>query len=66
MRASMERIEKEGFNLNISRYVSTANVEERIDLNILYSELVLLDQKIDVATKRHNEFLEELNLPLLP
>lgn len=66
MRASMERIEKEGFNLNISRYVSTANVEERIDLNILHSELVLLDQKIDVATKRHNEFLEELNLPLLP
>ncbi len=32
MRASMQRIEKEGFNLNISRYISTALPEERVDL----------------------------------
>jgi type I restriction enzyme M protein len=66
MRVSMERIEKEGYNLNISRYVSTANVEDKVDLDSVYSELVSLDQKIDAANKRHNEFLKELDLPLLP
>ena len=66
MRVSMERIEKEGYNLNISRYVSTAEVEEEIDLGAVNSELVSLEQKINAATKRHNEFLKELGLPLLP
>ncbi len=66
MRVSMERIEKEGYNLNISRYVNTAEVEEEVDLRAVHSELVSLDQKIDAATKRHNEFLKELGLPLLP
>ena len=66
MRVSMERIEKEGYNLNISRYVSTANVKEKVDLESVYSELVSLEEKIDDATKRHNEFLKELDLPLLP
>lgn len=66
MRVSMERIEKEGYNLNISRYVSTAEAEEEVDLGAVHSELVSLDQKIDAATKRHNEFLKELGLPLLP
>ena len=66
MRVSMERIEKEGYNLNISRYVSTAEVEEEVDLNTVNSELVSLEEKISAATKRHNEFLRELGLPLLP
>lgn len=66
MRVSMERIEKEGYNLNISRYVSTAEVEEEIDLGAVNSELVSLEQKINAATERHNEFLRELGLPLLP
>lgn len=66
MRVSMERIEKEGYNLNISRYVSTAEAEEEIDLGAVHSELVALEQKISAATRRHNEFLAELGLPLLP
>ncbi|MBV2208931.1 MAG: SAM-dependent methyltransferase, partial [Thermomonas sp.] len=66
MRVSMERIEKEGYNLNISRYVSTAEIEEEIDLGAMHSELVSLEQKINAATSRHNEFLKELGLPLLP
>ena len=65
-RVSMEEIEKNDYNLNISRYVSTANVEDKVDLDSVYSELVSLDQKIDAANKRHNEFLKELDLPLLP
>lgn len=66
MRVSMERIEKEGYNLNISRYVSTAEVEEEVDLGAVHSQLVSLEQKINAATSRHNEFLKELGLPLLP
>jgi type I restriction enzyme M protein len=66
MRVSMERIEKEGYNLSISRYVSTADVEKEIDLGSVNLELVSLEQKIDAATKRHNKFLMELGLPLLP
>jgi len=66
MRVSMERIEKESYNLNISRYVSTAEAEEEIDLTAVNSELVLLEEKIEAATKRHNDFLKELGLPPLP
>lgn len=66
VRVSMERIEKEGYNLNISRYVSTAEVEEAVDLYAVNSELVALEQKLDATTKRHNAFLQELGLPLLP
>ena len=34
-RVSMEEIEKNDFNLNISRYVSTAKPEEKIDLRAI-------------------------------
>lgn len=65
-RVSMEEIEKNDFNLNISRYVSTAEDEEEIDLTKVHAELVALDQKIKTATLQHNDFLKELGLPLLP
>ncbi|RTQ34802.1 type I restriction-modification system subunit M [Variovorax gossypii] len=65
-RVSMEEIEKHDFNLNISRYVSTAEAEEEIDLRAVHADLMALDQKIRAATQRHNEFLKQLRLPLLP
>jgi type I restriction enzyme M protein len=65
-RVSMEEIEKNDFNLNISRYVSTAEAEKDIDLAATHAELVALDAKIKVATERHNAFLKELGLPPLP
>lgn len=65
-RVSMEEIEKNDFNLNISRYVSTAEDEEEIKLDSVHAELVSLDSQIKLATKKHNEFLKELGLPLLP
>jgi len=54
------------FNLNISRYINTTVAEEEIDLGAVNAELVALEQKIEAATKQHNEFLKELGLPLLP
>jgi type I restriction enzyme M protein len=62
----MEEIEGNDSNLNISRYISTAVAEEEIDLSAVNADLVSLEQKIDAATKKHNEFLKELGLPLLP
>lgn len=65
-RVSMQEIEKNGFNLNVSRYVNTAVADEEIDLSVVRAELVALDQKIKIATHKHNEFLKELGLPPLP
>ncbi|WFQ80854.1 type I restriction-modification system subunit M [Xenorhabdus sp. SF857] len=65
-RVSMEEIEKNEYNLNISRYVSTAQPEEKIDLKAVHCELVSLEEKIKSATLCHNEFMKELGLPSLP
>lgn len=65
-RVGMEEIEQNDFNLNISRYVSTAEAEKEIDLAAVHAELVALDRKIKTATQQHSEFLKELGLPLLP
>jgi len=65
-RVSMEEIEKKDYNLNISRYVSTAKPEEPVDLMTVNQELIGLQKDIDTATNEHNQYLGELGLPLLP
>ena len=65
-RVSMEEIEKNDYNLNISRYVSTSTTEKKVDLQAVYGELVSLEEQIVTATNKHNEFLKELGLPILP
>ena len=65
-RISMERIKKEGYNLNISRYISTAMPEQEIDLAATHRELVEIEKAAQSATATHNKFLEELGLPPLP
>lgn len=61
-RVSMEEIEKNDFNLNISRFVSIAIEEEKIDLNEVHNKLVELEKEILKARETHNKFLEELGL----
>jgi len=65
-RVEMKEIEANDFNLNISRYVSTATDEVEIDLAATHAELVRIDGDICQARDRHNEFLKELGLSLLP
>ncbi len=65
-RVSMKEIEENDFNLNISRYVSTAMPEEPVGLDQVHKELTELTEKISEATRKHNEFLKELGLPGLP
>ncbi len=60
---SIDEIASNDFNLNISRYVSTAKAEEKIDLKVVNKELVEIEKKAKSAAERHNKFLEELGLP---
>jgi type I restriction enzyme M protein len=48
-RVGMAEIEKNDFNLNISRYISTAQAEEEIDLLAINQEMRTLEQQIDLA-----------------
>lgn len=65
-RVAMEEIEKNGYNLNISRYISTAQAEEEIDLQAVNAEMVQLTRNIEAARDKHNAFLNELGLLPLP
>lgn len=64
-RVDMGEIEKNGYNLNISRYISTTNAEVEIDLKAVNDKLVLLEETIQKARDKHNSFLKELGLPPL-
>lgn len=64
-RVSMEEIAENGYNLNITRYVSTQRPEEPIDLGAVNADLVALSRSIEEARDKHNGFLRELGLPLL-
>jgi type I restriction enzyme M protein len=65
-RVGMDEIEKEGYNLNISRYISTALAETEVDLTATHDQLVAAENAIQEATNKHNEFLNKLGLPPLP
>ena len=60
---SMDEIEKNDYNLNISRYVSTATSDEIIDLKAVNDELIKIEAKAAKAAELHNKFLKELGLP---
>lgn len=62
-RVSMDEIEKNDFNLNISRYISTSIDEEQIDLLEVNKRLVDIEKKAKDAADKHNQFLKELGLP---
>ena len=62
-RVSMDEIEKNGYNLNISRYVSTSVDEIQIDLKEVNQKLIAINERIKTNTDTHNEFLKELGLP---
>jgi len=65
-RVSMNEIEKNDYNLNISRYVSTAKPEPIIDIDEVNQKLVDLEKTVTKANARHNKFLKELGLKKLP
>lgn len=64
-RVPIAEIEQNGYNLNISRYVSMATTAEEIDLQEVHQQLLRLEQQAVEAAARHNRFLTELGLPLI-
>lgn len=64
-RVSLEEIEKNDFNLNISRYVSTSVTEEIVDLEAVNKKLMEIEENIKTSRNKHNQFLKELGLPLV-
>lgn len=65
-RVSMKEIVDNDYNLNISRYVSTAEVEREVDLKAVHCDLEAIQLQIDEAKARHNAFIMELGLSPLP
>ena len=65
-RVEMTEIDKNDYNLNISRYISTAVGEAEIDLAATHSELIEIEKAIAAAKQKHNDFLKELGLSALP
>ena len=64
-KVSMEEIERNGYNLNISRYVNTAVEEEPVDLGEVNKKLMEINNKIKEYSDEHNAFLKELGLPMI-
>jgi len=64
-RVSMEEIKDNDYNLNISRYVSTAIAEKKIYLKEVNEKLTTINKSIKDNTDKHNVFLKELGLPAI-
>jgi type I restriction enzyme M protein len=62
-KVAMDEVEKNDFNLNISRYVSTAKPEPIVDLRVVNAELTDIEDQAMKAAETHNQFLKELGLP---
>ena len=60
-----KKLRENAYNLNISRYVSIAKEEEKIDLHAVNEQLIGIEEKINEAREKHNKFLKELGLPLI-
>ena len=65
-RVNMKEVEANDFNLNITRYVSTAEPEVEIDLSTTHTELIEIEKHIQKSKAKHNAFLKELGLSPLP
>lgn len=60
--ATMEEIEENGFNLNIPRYVDTAEKEEEIDLAQVTTDIRKIDEEIAQVSAELKKSFEELGL----
>ena len=64
-KVSMEEIKKNGYNLNISRYVSTSQKESKINLKEVNTKLKSINKRIKVNIDEHNKYLKDLGLDLI-
>ena len=59
-RVSLKEIQENDFNLNITRYVSLAQEEEKVDLAENYKQLVNIEKSIKESRDKLNVYLKEL------
>ena len=62
----MAEIRENGYNLNITRYVSIAEEEKPVDLAETHKVVTVAEMKIQEAKSKHNSYLKELGLTPLP
>jgi type I restriction enzyme M protein len=60
--ADFDEIKKNDYNLNIPRYVDSAEEEQEIDIDAVYDKLQNDDKEINEASNKVNEALVELGL----
>ncbi|MGI4835824.1 MAG: type I restriction-modification system subunit M [Janthinobacterium lividum] len=60
-RADLAEIEKNGFNLNIARYVDTFVAADAVDLNAVQQELETIETELTDVRRRMQEFLVSLS-----
>ncbi len=65
-RVSLKEIRDNDYNLNITRYVSLAQEEEKVDLAVNYKKLKDIEANITDSKKKLNVFLKELGLDEIP
>ena len=61
-RVSLKEIKENGYNLNITRYVSLTQEEAQIDLTANHQKLTEIESKIKDSKEKLNVFLKELGL----
>jgi type I restriction enzyme M protein len=61
-RVSLKEIKENGYNLNITRYVSLAQEEAQIDLVANHEQLSKIEADIAASKEKLNAYLEELGL----
>ncbi len=64
-RVELNEIKANDYNLNITRYVSTAKPEVQINLSAVHKELIEIERQTQESTAKYNVFLKELGLPPL-
>lgn len=60
--SDLDEIAKNDYNLNITRYISTAVAEDEIDLEAIHRMIVDTDAAVSAAKAKHNAYLRELGL----
>lgn len=57
----IEEIKQNDFNLNISRYIDTSEVEAVVNVNDVMKRLMVIDDQLNQVDSKLNEFLNLLN-----
>jgi type I restriction system adenine methylase (hsdM) len=64
-RVSLLELKENGYNLNITRYVSLAQEEPQVDLAANHAQLTKIEADIKSSTEKLNSYMRELGLPEL-